>query len=420
MLRCKNIVLYLFLYFAVAPVVAQPKYKRQATVPAPAQSGYHRILLPPAVTGYLQPNLADLRLYDRQQQEIPYLLRQEERQRSSQTFSPYNIVHYTHKAGCCSELLIENTAQRQISNLSLLIKNADVQKQVSLSGSNNRESWYVLKAQDVLHTINSTENTAQLKLLEFPLNDYRYLRLQLNDSSNAPLNILQAGYYNTSTEEGTYTVIPVQQTTRTDSSAVKRSYIHLTFEYPVYPELLQLQVTAPDLYLRNGHVILGKAAEAPQRKRRRKKDARQPVTESFILSSGKPATIELPKQQVQELTVVIENEDNLPLSMSDIKVLQLNRYLVANLAAGEKYTLRFGSKDATAPAYDLPFFRGSIPTDLPILIATNITAVEEHHQAKGATSKVLLWAAIGVVVAGLGYMTVRLLNEMNRERSQRQ
>ncbi|RDV13169.1 hypothetical protein DXT99_20700 [Pontibacter diazotrophicus] len=161
------------------------EYNWKAPVAPAPEKGYYRILLSPEVRGNLQADLSDVRLMNEQQQEVPYLLRSEQPVQYKKLFKPYTILHYNRKKDCCSELLIENTNKRKIDNISLLIKNADVRKQVHLSGSDDRENWFVLKAQDVLHTLNSTESTARLRLLEFPLNDYRYLRLQLNDSSSA-------------------------------------------------------------------------------------------------------------------------------------------------------------------------------------------------------------------------------------------
>lgn len=413
MMNVRCILLLLLLWLTHTSGSAQQAYTWHATVPAPAQKGYHSILLTPEVTGRLAADLSDIRLYDAQQQEVPYLLRTEESLRQSQLFRPYSILQYQRQSGGLSELLIENPQQRKISNLSLLIKNADVQKQVSLSGSDNREDWYVLKAHDVLHAISSTENTAKMKLLEFPLNDYRYLRLQLNDSASAPLNILQAGYYDTQTEAGKYAAIPVQ-ISRTDSTATRQTYIRLRFAQPAYPEQLELEITAPDLYLRHGHVLSDRPATTGKRRSRPTEAAITRVP--FTLSSNEPARIQLPRHRVQQLTIVIENEDNPPLNIAQVTPLQLNRYLVAKLEEGEAYTLYFGNEDAAAPVYDLRFFSDSIPANLPVLTPINVQAVVRQKEGGILSSKLLVWAAIGLVVAGLGYMTVRLLNEMNREK----
>jgi hypothetical protein len=393
------------------------QYHWKAPVAAPSQPGYQRILLTPAIVGRLQPDLSDLRLYNSSGQEVPYLLKAEQPVQYKRLFKPYDILSYTHQKGCCSELLIANPERRKLNNISLLISNADVRKEVKLSGSNNKADWYVLKEQDVLYAINSSESTAEVKLLDFPLSDYRYFRLQLNDSANAPLNILQAGYYDTSTEAGKYTAIPVQELSRRDSALAKSTYITLRFAQPVYPDRLEFTITSPQLFYREGSIQLAIPEQSRRRKSKRKKRRElQQQTLPFLLSSNAPAGVALPRQQVQELTVVIQNADNPPLEISAIKALQLNRYLVADLSPSQAYALHFGNPEAKAPVYELQYFQDSIPASLPVLLAGEAAQLQQTEVRRGTTSTVLIWTAIAVVVAGLAYMTVRMLNEMDRKR----
>ena len=263
-MRVRILLLLLLLCFSCTVAMAQQGYEWRATVPAPTQYGWYSILLPPEVTGRLRPNMADIRVYNEAQQEIPYLLRKGE----------------------------------------------------------------------------------------------------------------------------SYTAIPVHGFTQTDSAAMKQTYINLRFAPPAYPEKLELKIASPDLYLRKGQVILGKPIVTHRKKRKLYKP--QSMRKFFTISSTEPATIELPRQQVEELTLIIENEDNQPLMIAGIKALQLNHYLVANLQANEDYTLRFGNEAATTPEYDLQFFRDSIPDDLPVLAVTNISVAEEQ-QPRRPVSKTLTW-----------------------------
>lgn len=391
------------------------QYTWQAPVATPRQTGYQSILLSPEVTGRLRPDFSDLRLYDASGQEVPYLLRAEQPLQHKRLFKNYNILSYTHRKGCCSELLISNPEKRKINNISLLIGNADVRKEVKLSGSDNRKDWYVLKEHDILHAINNRESTAEAKLLDFPLSDYRYFRLQLNDSASAPLNILQAGYYDTHTEAGKYTPVLVQELTRRDSAAAKSTYIRLRFAQPVYPDRLEFTIASPQLYYREGRIQLHPAEPAP---RRRSKRRQQQQIVPFILNSNAPTVVSLPRQKIQSLTIIIQNADNHPLEISSIRPLQLNRYMVADLSPKQAYTLRFGDPKASAPTYELQYFRDSIPANLPVLLTKAPEQLRGAGEQKDSTttSKILIWITIGVVVTGLALMTVRMLNEMNREK----
>ncbi|NEM96928.1 hypothetical protein [Pontibacter burrus] len=397
-------------------VTEAQQYNWQSSVATPKQQGYHSILLSPEVIGRLKADLSDIRLYSGGK-EVPYLLRAEEPVQYKRLFKNYDIVSYTHQKGCCSELLISNPEKRKLNNISLLISNADARKQVKLSGSDNRQDWYVLKEKDILYAINNRASTAEVKLLDFPLSNYRYFRLQLNDSASAPLNILQAGYYDTYTEAGKHIEIPIREFTRKDSLSTKSSYIHVRFAHPVYPERLEFTISSPQLYYRHGQIILGAPAPEKRRRSKRRKQRQQPrPAVSFVLNSNAPAIVELPRQKLRELTIVIQNDDNQPLEITGLIALQLNRYLVAELSPDQEYTLLFGDSTAKAPAYELEYFQDSIPAKLPVVQTGELQQLQPVKKEKNKTSTILIWSAIAVVVAGLSYMTVKLLNEMDKKK----
>jgi hypothetical protein len=387
----------------------------KATLTPASASGFHRVLLPASVTGRLQPGLEDLRLHGTDGKEVPYLLQTEQPVQYRTLFKPYQILSYTRQPGGLSELLIHNPEQRSINNISLLIGNAEVRKTVALSGSDNQQDWYVLKEQDVLYAIRNEKQTAEVKLLNFPLSRYRYFRLQLNDSASAPLNILNAGYYDTYSEAGKYTRIPIQRLSRQDSTD-KTTYLRLDFGQPVYPEQLVFYISAPQLYYREGKVILGERKGGTRRqKKRRRRNRTHEIFEAFTLHSNAPAQVNLPRQKVEKLVIQLQNEDNPPLKIDSVHVLQLNRYAVAQLQPNQTYILRFGDEDVDAARYDLQFFQDSIPANLPIITVQQITPLKEQ-KPKSQGSKMLIWAAIGVVAVGLGYMTLRLLKDMDRKK----
>ncbi|WP_181304744.1 DUF3999 family protein [Rufibacter sp. XAAS-G3-1] len=411
----KLLFLLVGLLLRVLPSQAQ-EFAWQAQLGPVPQPGYHRILLSPQVTGHAQPNLEDLRLFQGKGQAVPYLVRTESPVQYRTLFKPYQILRYTRQPGGVSELLVHNPEKRRINNISLQIGNAEVRKQVSLSGSDDQQNWYVLKEQDVLYAIRNPRSTAEVKLLDFPLSDYRYFRLQLNDSASAPLNILQAGYYDTYSEAGKYTRIPIQSLTRVDSTQNQTTYLHLRFGQPVYPEQIVFHISAPHLYFRSGQVIMGKQKGQERRRKRRRRARMEEISVPLLLHSNAPAVLELPRQKVEELTIQIENADNPPLTIDSVQVLQLNRYLVAALEPHQTYTLRFGNEKLNAPDYDLQFFQDSIPQDIPVLQVQNLQSVSGPKTPKQAqNSKLLIWAAIAVLAVGLGYMTVRLLRDMEKK-----
>ncbi|AKQ44406.1 hypothetical protein TH63_00170 [Rufibacter radiotolerans] len=389
----------------------------QAQILPATQKGYHRLLLTPEIIGRLQPGLEDVRLFNQAGQTVPYLLRAEVPVQYKRLFKPYQILRYTRRPGGMSEVLVHNPQQRAINNISLLIGNAEVRKQVSLSGSDDQQNWYVLKERDWLYAIQNTQRTAEVKLLDFPLSKYRYFRLQLNDSTSAPLNILKAGYYDTYSEAGKYTRIPVLSFSRKDSAGTHITYLRLTFGQPVYPDQVAVHISGPDFYHRPGKVVLGKKRVYNRRgKPRRRRSRLQEISVPLLLSSNAPALVDFPRQRVEELELQIENGDSPGLTIDSVQVLQLNRYLVASLDSGQTYTLRYGDEKLSAPNFDLAYFQDSIPQTLPLLIPEQAKALKLKKAPGSRGSKLLIWAAIALLALGLGYMTVKLLRDMEKKK----
>ncbi|WP_207433155.1 hypothetical protein [Sabulibacter ruber] len=413
-MKSKLFLLALGWLLAFQPTWAQD-FAWQAQLAPVAQPGYYRILLSPRVVGHSQPNQEDIRLFDAKGQTVPYLLRTEVPVQYRTLFKPYQILRYTRQPGGISELLVHNPQKRAINNISLLIGNAEVRKQVSLSGSDDQQNWYVLKEQDLLYAIRNTQKTAEVKLLDFPLSNYQYFRLQLNDSTSAPLNILKAGYYDTYSEAGKYTRIPVQSFSRVDSTENHTTYLRLRFGQPVYPEQIAFYISAPALYHRPGQVVLGEQQGHERRRKRRRRARLEETSVPLLLHSNAPAVLDLPRQKVEALTIQIENADNPPLTIDSVRVLQLNRYLVAELAPNQTYTLKFGSEKLTAPEYDLQFFQDSIPQNIPVVETRQIQSLQAEKKPSPRSSTILIWAAIALLAVGLGYMTVRLLRDMEKK-----
>ena len=68
------------------------------------KDGYYRILLQPDVTSKLQTSFADVRIYDQENYETPYLVYKEEATQGVDRFVTYQIVDKHYEDGCCSHI----------------------------------------------------------------------------------------------------------------------------------------------------------------------------------------------------------------------------------------------------------------------------------------------------------------------------
>ncbi|MBC7922242.1 MAG: hypothetical protein H7Z75_14265 [Ferruginibacter sp.] len=393
-------------------------FRYRADVEPVAQGGFCRIMLSPSVLGHLNEQLSDIRLYDDQQREVPYLLKREKPVQYNTLFREYEVVSKVMTPKVGTSLVLRNAAKNRINNLSLVIKNANVRKKARLSGSNDAQTWFVIEEEYHLGAIDNDAATTEAKLLNFPLSDYEYYRLDINDSLSAPLNILRAGYYDEYAENGKYSEIPGLTFTRRDSTASRQSYFRLLLKDTVRMDKLTVQVRAPTLYRRTARLC--------QRVMRRGKRGRrsweyQPVGSLELRSSGEN-TGYLNGLRAKELYLIIDNEDNPPLAIGGLKAHQLNTYLVVELRPGKPYHLEFADRTAdrpgtAAPSYDLRYFQDKIPTRLATVRIGEITATQSARNSSPTlfTNQKVIWLALGLVLAGLGYLSYRMLKEVGKK-----
>jgi hypothetical protein len=380
-----------------------------ASLPKVDKDGFYRIGISPEISTHANSTFSNIRIIDSQNKEVPYLFEKEYPAYFTKVFKEYEVVEKKQQKNCCTSLILKNPYNQPINNIHLSIKNAEVTKQATLLGSDDRENWFALKEYFVLNSINSTHSTSEIKIVDFPLSNYAYYILKINDSTSAPINILKAGYYEVLSEDGKYTEIPVKAI-KSDSAQEKRSYVHIKFDTLKVIDKLTFTMSGAPHFLR-------KATLLQKMERPKKKGGVEIYYEELAtttVSSKQSTVIELPGIKSDALVVVIENEDNPSLNISSVNAFQLNRYLTAWMKKDEHYTLKLADVNTSAPVYDLEFFRDSIPDQPQVLASGPVTIYPEKKISESPTlftSRLIIWGAIIIVIIVLGFMAVKMINE---------
>nr|MBA3898833.1 hypothetical protein [Bacteroidota bacterium] len=311
---------------------------------------------------------------------------------------------------CCTHLVLKNPKKNTISNISLVIKNAETTKKAKLTGSDDGENWFAIKEEFYFHGINNRESTMELKSIEFPPSNYEFYSLLIDDSSAAPLNIFKAGFYETETETGAYTKLTGLAFIQADSSHIKKSYIKIEFPSTVLLDKIDFRMEGPAYFQRNVRLMVKQERIL---KKGKKVTTMEPL-QAFSISSTKQNSFFLPAIKVDAFYVEIENLDAPALTVKEVNAFQLNRYLVAFLEKGQSYSIKISEKTLSAPKYDIAYFMDSIPSDAPILNATKIidfSQEKKFSEASFFTNKHIIWVAIILVILILGLLSVKLLRE---------
>lgn len=371
-------------------------------------TGFCKINLQPDIVAKLNSNFADIRIRDKNGKEIPYFIEKEDFSVTKRVFREYKLVEKIKWTNGATVLFIENEAKDTINNIQLQIKNFDVRKHLELAGSDNYKDWYTIKENYLFYSADGGITTSEMKSMNFPYCDYKYYRIIIYDCYSLPINVMKIGYYDTYREQGKFKQLAAPVLSRTDSNETRETYIKVNFKETPYFDKLVFKVGKPDYFYRNARICL----------RHHDKKGRvyyEPIA-YFDLNSNNDLTFYRSDFPYQEFYVVIANEDNPPLENIEIDGYQLNRYLVSYLEASNDYQLVFeNEKIKNKPNYDIGFFKNKIANNVVHLSTETIQPIKHNLKTEEETSVYWIWIAIGLVVLLLGYVSYKMILEMEKK-----
>lgn len=396
-------------------------FSYKAKLPSVNQTAFYRININPEVAAFSQAQLRDLRLFDNEGKEIPYLVKKELTGQSETGFVTYPIVSTT--APDKQTLIIENREKRNIDQFIFEMKNADASRQVRISGSDDKASWYVVKDSFNFASFAEGGDATIRKSLNFPGTDYTFYKVEIKTGNNeSPLNILTVGNYSTSTKEAKYQLVNGLTYTRKDSNKV--TYLYFTCIPGNRIDKLVFTITGPELYKRS--LVLKKDGDEAYRNTytsASQKQKRAPVIDyrDYELSSDHEKSIDcsdfLGYSKDRTFTVEISNQDNEPLSFSEIKAYQLTTTVTAKLAKDKTYFLYFGDSLLADPAYDLVYFENNLPKNITSLepMAVQPKEQKDKDEYNAAKDKYIVWIGLGLAGIIILALTMNMMKKMKAQ-----
>lgn len=352
-------------------------FSHESIISGIAKDSLYKIPLTPEYKKYMSPDLHDLRIYDATQKEVPYVVLSEPLLKGKSDFTPYEIVSQNHFS-TFSEIVIRNPNRDKISNIAFNINNSDAYKYCSIEGSNDKKQWYSVSELQELSLAYNELYTNQYKCIYFPLNDYEYFRLTVDDWHSHPLKINSAGCFKNSVIAGKLNEVVFTKTISGDAKN-KKTLIHLSFTDNQQVDRIDFKIKAPRLYMRHAIVYVNREQTI-----KHKTETYKEIAFEFDLKSDDVLFYDLPHLNEKDLFIEIENKDNPPLEIESISCKQLASYLICDFSASQMYTMKYGNKNLRLPEYDLVNFVSQIPQLLP---EANVGPVKELANLKEAELK---------------------------------
>lgn len=395
-------------------------------------SGYVRILLQPEVTGEMRKEFPDVRLYDNDDKEIPYVPGKDQIVHGSTRFVEYPVVAKRDIPNN-SYITIENPLYKteHLDHLCLEVNNTEVSREMVLSGSYDNVKWFAIKDEFTSSFYESFEQgaakTTNIVRFDFPLSNYRYYRFTFDEWSywwkdyEAPVFIVRAGVL----EDVNPASVPDQRMEIPGVSWTSKQYgkttaVDIQFDQLQYLDYIRFELSssvAPGTFHRAARLYEVDSTH-------RCDAAPMNHTSSTVVSQGGLNEFHLYGHRVKHLCLHIGNEDDQPLTVNAIHPIQIRQYLIAYLEEGKSYYIKYGNDSISFPRYDVRYKADQLATSKLAIIGTGkrealpLGQTLSPDPAKPSSifeSKATIWIAMIIVVLILGWMSVRMLREMKNQ-----
>jgi len=343
---------------ADATLVAWPFFA-EATMPETSM-GIYSLTVPLQVMDKSREDLADLRLYDANQHEIPYALRirRDIDERKEVAASAFN----QSKLGTTSEMSVdlgENSGDH--NEVEVETDGSNFRRRVEIEGSDTGKEWRILKSGDVIFRFQSHNSTVESNRVSYPVSRYRFLRVrvsadELTDREAPSITAVRVGM--SSQEKGELTTwtanVAPYQLLRNQGAPASSWTIDLGYAVPCDRLFLKVQ----DASFSRPFQL--EAIDDPQNVRL---IAAGELTR-HLNEPAKPLAIVFDNEEhARKLRIVVTDYSNQTLSISSIEAAAPARQLVFELEnpASQPLRLFFGNVKANAPHYD---FEKDLPAKL--------------------------------------------------------
>jgi hypothetical protein len=414
---------------SIATANAQ-NFKSKAKVAAVSTSNYYKIKLNSNIAAIAQNQFTDLRLFDDDGIEVPYLLKKDNLNTANDNYTAFEFTTVKNENGM-QIITVQNPSKQALNELELRMANADADRQVSISGSNNNTDWYVVK--DKFYFTNSgKDNTSEIyRVLEFPKTTYSYYKISIKNKNNDPLNIKSIGQtMRSSVENSLQTVAGFKY--RIKDSSDKNTYITCYNTPENIIDKLVFKITAPDMYMRSCQLLKAAVNTGNSNPddydvvnstsyKKYRKTAYQNDWNFELKSDDKGALFcndILGYSKTDSFVIVINNKDNVPLKIETITALQLPSYAIAKLEPSKNYYLYFGDKNIETPEYDLVYFENKMPKEMATVLTGDVIdkAIKTQDEYNGNKDKYIVWIGLAIISAILIYLTTNMMKKISDEK----
>jgi len=333
-------------------------------------AGFVRVVLDLETMDASQPSLNDLRLLDGTGELVPHVVhrgRAAEQRRSQ--LRDVRLLNRTFQPGQYERVILDFGEPTEKNRIELDVSGANYRRRVSIEGGSDAETWEPVIENGWIFDVSMPEREFRANTVDFPRNNFRYLRVTVYHMPEDPERITIRGVKAARYEEvgdKELVTVPVRTMTETFDDEKKQTIYDLDLGFRNVP-VAELTVEIDEPYYHRGYELYGR--NAATEKIERKTETGWDTTERDVpwkrVARGvlyrvhddekvsESNSVEELNAPYRYLQMRVFERDNPPLAINGFTVQRRDMSLVFDYEPGEVYTLIGGNRKARAAQYDL-------------------------------------------------------------------
>jgi uncharacterized protein DUF3999 len=390
--------------------------------------GFVRLAIGPEVFDRSQAGLSDLRLIDPVGQLEPFVMHWGRTTIIEKVkWRRLGLLNETYEPDHYAQAVLDFRDKGRRNRLRVRTSGKNFRRRVTLEGSDQTKNWQLISENLWLFDLGRAGTRCQMDVLEFPTNDFRYLRLTAFNMEDDPQRIgfvrVEEAFRDLDKEKE-LTPVKAEITSVTRDEKAKQSLYAIDLGYRNLP-IAAIEFQVVDAHFHRAYELMGRNA-ATETVERETETGLQPkerdvpwqrVTTGVLYRAERKNEIvastkaEYFRGPYRYLQLRVFDGDNAPLQIDGVSVMRREVSVVFEpQGAEETYSLIGGNPKAGAPTFDLARSIQNLgERELPEVQLGPARKVERIGKPLPWTerNRALIWVVlIGVVVFMVGMIAV--------------
>ena len=387
-------------------------YKFYAPLDSVKASGFYNIAITPELSAHLKIDCSDLRIVNDSGRWVPHVLHYPVNEINTDALE-MDIKFTKQEDAKLNTIVLIETGKEIISNFGLVIKNTAAERFCTLSGSDDNNNWFVINDSIKISPVADRGNTKNIFTIEFPPNNYKFYKIVVLNNNKDPFDIKGVVTTGAADIPDHYKIKNIEnpEPLIEQKDSGKISYIKITQQQPNHFNFINLKITGVKYFSRKVDLFIPQSANHSF-------SSPGQLLQSFIVSNNSTLQYYVPLSNAVVFYLLVNNEDNLPVKVTQVNTSVYYHYITAYLEKGNSYKLIMGNDGATQPNYDLNNITEKLSDSIPFLSFQKINPFEQKQVVVTPVknNKWILWGAIIAVLFILLLFTQKMVKEVNKRK----